>query len=54
MSLIRELQIFLNEKYCHEEYTEMQDKYGQLCNIAAYPACYAPYEMDMPTRHWRR
>ena len=50
MSLIKELQIFLNEKYCHEEYTETQEQYGQLCNIAAYPACYGPYEMDMPAK----
>ena len=63
MSLIKELQIFLNEKYCHEEYTETQEHYGQLCNIAAYPACYGPYEMDMSAKQntigdegerWRR
>ena len=52
--------MFRNEKYCHEEHTETQKHYGQLCNIAAYPACYAPYEMDMPARQtdekdrWRR
>ena len=60
MALIKELQVFLNEKYCHEEHMETQEHYGQLCNIAAYPACYAPYEMDMPARQteeeerWRR
>ena len=30
----------------------MQDQYGQLCNIAAYPACYVPYDMPARQTYW--
>ena len=44
------MQSFLNEKYCNEEYTETQNYYGQLCNMAMYPMYYPPYERDFPAR----
>ena len=49
-SLIKDLQSFLNEKYCNEEYTLTQNHYGRLCNMAMYPMYYPPYEEDFPAR----
>ena len=49
-NLIKELQSFLNEKYCNEEYTVKQNHYGRLCNMAMYPLYYPPYEEDFPAR----
>ena len=51
-ALITELQSFLNEKYCNEEYTVKQQYYGELCNRAMYPLYYPPYERDMSAKHY--
>ena len=52
MSLIKELQAFLNEKYCNEENTDKQKHYGQLCNISMYPSYYPPYELDVSAKQY--
>ena len=49
-TLIEELQSFLNEKYCNEEYTLRQNHYGRLCNMAMYPLYHPPYEEDFSAR----
>ena len=49
-AIIKELQAFLNEKYCNEERTDKQDYYGRLCTKAMYPLYYPPYERDMSAK----
>ena len=49
-AIIKELQAFLNEKYCNEERTDKQDYYGRLCNKAMYPAYYPPYEDNISAK----
>ena len=55
-AIIKELQAFLNEKYCNEEHTVKQQYYGELCNKAMYPLYYPPCEQDISAKlyHMRR
>ena len=50
--MIKELQAFLNEKYCNEERSTKQQYYGELCNRAMYPGHYPPYEMNMSAKNY--
>ena len=50
VALIKELQAFLNEKYCNEEHSNKQEHYGRLCNKAMYPGYYPPYELNMSAK----
>ena len=51
-AIIKELQAYLNEKYCNEEYTKRQQHYGELCNKVMYPLYYPPYERDMSAKNY--
>ena len=52
MALIKELQMFLNEKYSNEECTNKQQHYRQLCNKVMYPLYYLPYERELSARQY--